>query len=66
MYICVCRGISEEQLKEKLAKGHSTKEVLLSLGVGDDCGVCLISAIDKLKGITNQKNIPTEIKKIKV
>lgn len=54
MYICICRGITEEDLKRvnQAAQGNST-EVLKNLGVGDSCGICLIDALDKLNSLSN-------------
>lgn len=54
MYICICRGITEEDLKRvnQAAQGNST-EVLKNLGVGDTCGICLIDALDKLNSLSN-------------
>ena len=48
MYICLCKGITEEKLKRLAKTTNKTQDILKKLGVGDDCGVCLIAAIDKI------------------
>lgn len=55
MYVCICKGITEEDLKHLSAQGNKT-EMLKKLGVGDSCGVCLIDAIDKLNSLTNSSS----------
>jgi len=48
MYVCICRGITEEMLNNAI-KGHKRpQDALNSLGVGSDCGICLIDAVNKL------------------
>ena len=49
MYICICKGITEEML-ERAAKGSKNpKEVMKKLHIGDDCGVCILSALEKFQ-----------------
>ena len=48
MIVCLCRGLSERELRGLLAGGiRSTEEVSRSCGAGGDCGACL-SMIDRL------------------
>ena len=49
MYICICKGITEEKIRKAMNETSKTHDVLKKLGVGDDCGVCLISAIERLQ-----------------
>ena len=51
MYICVCKAITEDDLRQLGNSGLPPKEILKKLGVGDSCGVCLI---DALEGLTLQ------------
>jgi len=44
MYLCLCKGITEEQVKVLLAKGHRGHELLNRLGIGKECGVCILAA----------------------
>ena len=48
MYLCICHKITEEQVKSQLGNDKSPKEIARSLGVGSDCGVCVIDGIQKL------------------
>jgi bacterioferritin-associated ferredoxin len=48
MYICICNGITEDQLKKVAAKGYQGKEALAKLGVGDSCGICVLDALKNL------------------
>lgn len=52
MYICVCKAITEEKLKEVLRSGHQGPEALKVLGVGDSCGICLIEAMARMNAPT--------------
>jgi bacterioferritin-associated ferredoxin len=62
MYICICNGITEEDVKTAVATGHkNNKEILKKLGVGDNCGVCLIDAIEKFT--TEMSSMSKESKK---
>lgn len=55
MYICICKGITQEQLEKAVSSDSKPKEVLKDLGVGDSCGICLIDAIERISK-TKQKN----------
>ena len=48
MYVCLCKGITERMLRGTKKLGLSDKEILKKYGVGSDCGICLISALEKL------------------
>lgn len=60
MYVCICKGITEEQIRTAAKQGGSDREILNRLGVGTDCGVCLLSAVSS---ISNEKPIKTKTKK---
>ncbi len=47
MYVCICKGITEKQLREAVSvrKGQSAKDVMKTLGVGSDCGTCVEDAV---------------------
>jgi bacterioferritin-associated ferredoxin len=48
MYVCLCKGITDEMIKKVVHRGHRGQEVLKKLGIGTDCGTCLIDAVEKL------------------
>jgi bacterioferritin-associated ferredoxin len=48
MVVCLCRGLSEHDLRRLVAAGlRSTEEISETCGAGGDCGACL-SSIDRL------------------
>lgn len=66
MYICVCKGITEEKAKIALKSGRSIKEVMKNLGIGKDCGTCLSYALECLQakgqsGLSNSHSAPQNI-----
>jgi bacterioferritin-associated ferredoxin len=41
MLVCACRGVSDREVREALARGASTlREVGRACGAGTDCGSC--------------------------
>lgn len=41
MYVCLCEGVSEKDIKEAICNGHNTmKKLQNKLGVGTQCGKC--------------------------
>jgi len=49
MYVCICKGISDKDIENAMMTHQTTKEVLKALGVGTDCGQCVIDAIGLIK-----------------
>ena len=58
MYICICKGITEEKVKAAMKGTSNSHDVLKKLGVGDDCGVCMINAIERLQIESRKKPSP--------
>ena len=45
MYICVCQGVTESQIREAIAQGqHDMEALATTLGVGTRCGTCVCAA----------------------
>ncbi len=40
MYVCVCKGITESQVKQAIEDGADYKALRQDLGVATDCGQC--------------------------
>lgn len=41
MYVCICKAVSDTQIKLAIEKGHcSRRELNKCLGVGSICGKC--------------------------
>lgn len=53
MYICICKGITKEQLEQAIKPESRPQDVLKDLGVGDSCGICLIDAIEEISKTRN-------------
>ncbi|MEB3226086.1 MAG: (2Fe-2S)-binding protein [Synechococcus sp.] len=50
MYVCLCRGITEKQIRQAMEQQHcSMKELAAVTGVGMDCGTCLEYAAQLLQ-----------------
>jgi len=49
MYLCICKGITLDMAKKAALKFRSSKDLAEKLGVGSDCGTCLIDALDNLE-----------------
>lgn len=45
MYVCLCKGVTDKAIKQKVAEGVSSMRELKScLGVGSQCGKCTCQA----------------------
>lgn len=52
MYVCVCKGITEDQLRKAIAKGDDTEKKLIDrFGVGGQCGRCLSKVREVLRPV---------------
>ncbi len=41
MYVCLCKAVTERQIREAAAQGaHSLKDLKHALGVASECGKC--------------------------
>ena len=54
MYVCICKKITDEMIKEYSAKGKTGQEMLKMLGLGSDCGICVL---DKIQNHHNAEKI---------
>ncbi len=42
MYVCICRAVTERQIREAVQDGaHALKDLKHKLGIGRDCGLCV-------------------------
>ncbi|MBT8144157.1 MAG: (2Fe-2S)-binding protein [Gammaproteobacteria bacterium] len=59
MIVCVCKQVSESQVREALRKGHSSvDEISRCLGVGTGCGTCLEYAQELIENDSEQRCNP--------
>ncbi|MCT7654048.1 (2Fe-2S)-binding protein [Oceanimonas sp. NS1] len=62
MYVCLCKGITERQLKEAIAEGHSEfMDLKRELGVGAQCGKCIPVALAILAEETAKNAVYYEV-----
>jgi bacterioferritin-associated ferredoxin len=50
MYVCLCKAITEQQLKDAVDQGYSYAEIRKELKLATDCGYCGKNA----KNLVNQ------------
>jgi bacterioferritin-associated ferredoxin len=49
MIVCLCRGVSEGEIRAVVASGARCAEAVTdACGAGGDCGSCILSLIDLL------------------
>lgn len=46
MYICLCKGITDQDIREAMKTSKNKKEILKKLGIASDCGSCLNEALN--------------------
>ena len=50
MYVCICNGVTERQIREAAASGcRSVAELTMRTGAGANCGTCLDTAAAMLE-----------------
>jgi len=40
MYVCLCKGITKQQLEQAVESGDGYAQIRQKMGVGIDCGCC--------------------------
>ena len=51
MYVCVCRAVTDSQIREAMGEGAcSMRELRQRLGVASECGRCSQCALSILRG----------------
>lgn len=56
MYVCICHNISEEDLEKTLQQSKNPSDALKKLKLGQSCGSCLMSALEKIQGKVQTKS----------
>lgn len=58
MYVCVCKAVTDSQIKSALENGVCTRKQLFQcLGVGGDCGKCNKQVRELLDGNARQRSM---------
>ena len=51
MYVCICRAVTDSQIREEIGNGAcSMRELRQRLGVASECGRCSQCALGILRG----------------
>jgi bacterioferritin-associated ferredoxin len=63
MYVCVCKAVTDSQIKSAIENGVCTrKQLFQSLGIGGDCGKCNKQVRELLDGNVRQRPMPMTAK----
>ena len=58
MYVCICNGVTDHQIREAAEAGCvSLTELTMRTGVGANCGSCLPSAEAILDEVRNRREL---------
>ena len=59
MYICVCNGVTEQQIHDAVKAGAATlAEIGITLGVAAGCGTCQAFAAEALDAALQIRKLP--------
>jgi bacterioferritin-associated ferredoxin len=57
MYVCICHGVTERELRDAIADGaHTEESVGVRCGAGTSCGTCLERICDLLSAVTERSH----------
>ncbi|MFT4178339.1 MAG: (2Fe-2S)-binding protein [Thermomonas sp.] len=59
MYVCICNGVTEQQVREIAAQGcASVSELTMRTGAGANCGSCVGLAAEILEETRSRRELP--------
>ncbi|WP_439107591.1 bacterioferritin-associated ferredoxin [Congregibacter sp.] len=62
MYVCICNGITEKQIRSAVAGGANSLQLLRDeLGVASQCGSCTDHALSLLEDAPAQAPMPSSL-----
>lgn len=62
MYVCVCKAVTDTQIKQAIDNGVCTRKQLFQcFGVGGDCGKCNKQVKELLDGNRRQNSIMHQV-----
>ncbi len=62
MYVCICNGVTERQIRDAAEAGcGSVTELTMRTGVGANCGSCLSSAEAILAEVRDFRDLPLPV-----
>lgn len=56
MYVCLCKGITDSQIRSAAENGASIREIRDQLGVMTECGKCACLTRDIVRSSTKESN----------
>jgi bacterioferritin-associated ferredoxin len=57
MYVCICEGVTEREVRDEIAGGAHTAEAIgARCGAGTSCGTCLDRICDLLSASTHRRH----------
>jgi len=57
MYVCICKGVTENAIREAISQGADRmRDLKASLGVSEQCGICACHAKELLDQTLLQKS----------
>ncbi|MEM6584047.1 MAG: bacterioferritin-associated ferredoxin [Pseudomonadota bacterium] len=61
MYVCLCRGITDKQVRDAAKSGHqSIEEMREALGIASQCGQCSGLVEELIANSVTAPSVPTE------
>jgi len=52
MYVCLCKGITDEHIKQEMHNGaNRLKDLVNNLGLAKDCGQCVVATREVFQSI---------------
>jgi bacterioferritin-associated ferredoxin len=62
MYVCVCNGVTDRQVREAAENGcRSVAELTMRTGAGATCGTCLDLAAEILDDVHAKREFPVPV-----
>ena len=62
MYVCICNGVTEQQVRDAAAGGcASVSELTMRTGAGANCGSCLGLASEILDELRVRRELPIPV-----
>ena len=62
MYVCICIGVTDHQIREAALAGCETvAELTMRTGCGSNCGSCLGMAAELLEQAKSQRALPLPV-----
>ena len=59
MYVCICNGVTERDIRQAAEAGcRSLSELTMRTGCGATCGTCLDTAAQLLDGYRAERELP--------